>query len=417
MKLKLNKKTWFTLGGAALFLIFFLSWKVDSPKIENILVKPEKGDFEIVINSTGELEAKNSTPINGPGMLRSARIYSVKIEDIVDEGTIVKKGDYVATLDRTEIAERIRNEELNVEESLNRYEQVQLDTALELREARDVVAKAKLNVERKEIALKKSAFEPPAAIEEAELAVKEAQMDYLQAVDNYELKFQRAQTQVKRRLLDLVDDQKDAELLHKLSDEFSIIAPQNGMVIYIRHRGVKMGKGSSMSTYNLSVANLPDLSKMNSKTYINEIDINKISVGQKVKIGIDAFPEKRLSGKVVNIANIGESLPNSDAKVFEVIIELTEEDTTLRPGMTTSNEIIADKIPNVVYLPLECLHNLDDSINYVFKKTLGGIVKQEVVAGKTNSNEVIITKGVSEEDEILLSTPAYEEDYKLKKLD
>ncbi|MBX2841537.1 MAG: efflux RND transporter periplasmic adaptor subunit [Flammeovirgaceae bacterium] len=417
MKLKLNKKTWFTLGGAALFLIFFLSWKVDSPDIGNILVKAERGDFEIVINSTGELEAKNSTPINGPGMLRSARIYSVKIEDIVEEGTIVKAGEYVATLDRTEIAEKIRNEELDVEESLNRYEQVQLDTALELREARDVVAKSKLNVERKEIALKKSAFEPPAAIEEAELAVKEAQMDYLQAEDNYKLKFQRAQTQVKRRLLDLVDDQKDLELLHKLSDEFSIIAPQNGMVIYIRNKGVKMGKGANMSTYNLSVANLPDLSKMNSKTYINEIDINKISLGQKVKIGIDAFPEKRLSGTVVNIANIGESLPNSDAKVFEVMIELLEKDTTLRPGMTTSNEIIADKIPNVVYLPLECLHNLNDSINYVFKKTLGGIVKQEVIAGKTNSNEIIITKGISEEDEILLSTPAYADDYKLKKLD
>lgn len=57
----------------------------------------------------------------GPEGLVSARIWSVKIEDIVDEGTIVEKWDYVATLDRTEIGERIRNEELDGEESLNNF--------------------------------------------------------------------------------------------------------------------------------------------------------------------------------------------------------------------------------------------------------------------------------------------------------
>ena len=57
------------------------------------------------------------------------------------------------------------------------------------------------------------------------------------------------------------------------------------------------------------VATLPNLSKMISKTYINEIDISKVKIGQRVEIGVDAFPEKKFTGEVTEVANIGE--PNA----------------------------------------------------------------------------------------------------------
>ncbi len=46
----------------------------------------------------------------------------------------------------------------------------------------------------------------------------------------------------------------------------------------------------------LTVATLPDLSKMISKTYVNEVDVRKVKSGQKVDVGLDAYPDKRLSG-------------------------------------------------------------------------------------------------------------------------
>ena len=55
---------------------------------------------------------------------------------------------------------------------------------------------------------------------------------------------------------------------------------------------------------------------MLSTTYVNEIDISSIKVGQKVILGIDAMPEKELEGEVVSVANIGQPMPRSDAKVF-----------------------------------------------------------------------------------------------------
>jgi HlyD family secretion protein len=82
---------------------------------------------------------------------------------------------------------------------------------------------------------------------------------------------------------------------------------------------------------------------MRSKTYVNEVDIQNIEKGQTVEVGLDADSEKQLSGIVESVANIGEQRRGSDAKVFEVLININESDTTLRPAMTTSNSILIDK--------------------------------------------------------------------------
>ena len=135
--------------------------------------------------------------------------------------------------------------------------------------------------------------------------------------------------------------------------------------------------------------------------------------GQIVEIGLDAFPEKQLSGKVIRVARVGQQNPNSDAKVFEVVVRLNERDRDLRPSMTTSNVIVTKQLENVVYVPLECLHVFNDSINYVIKK---GGVAQEVHVGLTNSNDAEIKEGIAAGDVLYLSMPSNMEDREPKLL-
>ena len=81
------------------------------------------------------------------------------------------------------------------------------------------------------------------------------------------------------------------------------------MVIYKREWGGDKRKvGSEISPFDPVVATLPDLSSMISKTYVNEIDVSKVKVGQRVRLTVDAFPEKSYSGVVTSVANIGEQL-------------------------------------------------------------------------------------------------------------
>jgi len=153
------------------------------------------------------------------------------------------------------------------------------------------------------------------------------------------------------------------------------------------------------------VATLPDLSIMLSKTYINEVDVRRVKSGQKVEIGLDAFPDKRLSGVISRVANVGEQSPNADAKVFEASIEIAGTDPLLRPAMTTSNKIIVNQLDSAIYVPLECLHSKDDSITFVYKRVGIKAVKQEVQLGETNSNEAIINLGLNANDKVYLSIP------------
>jgi chaperonin cofactor prefoldin len=199
------------------------------------------------------------------------------------------------------------------------------------------------------------------------------------------------------------------ELLNVL-DQFIIRAPKDGMVIYYREwSGEKRKVGSSISPWDPTIATLPDLSVMESKTYVNEIDISKVKIGQAVRVGVDAFPEKQYTGVITEKANVGEQLKNADAKVFEVIVRVHESDPILRPSMTTSNRIITATYENVNYVPLEALFGTD-TMMYVYR-TNG--TKQVVVPGEMNDNFRIIEQGLDQGDEIYLSLPKDAETFKL----
>jgi hypothetical protein len=150
---------------------------------------------------------------------------------------------------------------------------------------------------------------------------------------------------------------------------------------------------------------------MISKTYVNEIDISKISVGQEVAIGVDAFPEKQYTGKVTEVANVGEQLPNSDAKVFEVIVLLQESDTTLRPAMTTVTQIRTNTYDNVKFIPLEALHS-SDSLSFVYLTS--DKVRQIIDLGEANENFIIVNEGLEAGNEVFLTVPEGGDKWEIK---
>ena len=205
-------------------------------------------------------------------------------------------------------------------------------------------------MEEMKIALGQSQYEPPATIRQAQINLDKAERAYEQARMNYALKVKQAQADMTEVKINLAKQERTKQEMEDVLSDFDIYAPAPGMVIYKREwNGQKRTVGSEINPWDLTVATLPDLSTLVSKTYVNEIDISKVTTGQNVRLGVDAFPEKKFTGKVIDVANIGEQLPNTDAKVFEVTIRLNENDTILRPSMTTSNQIVTSKY--TMYFP------------------------------------------------------------------
>ncbi len=414
----MKKKIIIGLIAAAVIVSGFLFFKVaDKSDTNDIVVPVKNGKFVVDITTTGELEAKNSVKIMGPSGLRQFRIHSVSIQDIVDEGTVVKKGDWIATLDQSEYYSKLQDEQLELEQKQSEYIQVQLDTTLQMRQARDELVNLEYGVEEMQIKLDQSQFEPPATIKQAEIDLDKARRAFDQAKQNYQIKLEQNKAKMFEVAAERRKSQKEYDEMLKLSQAFQIMAPEPGMVVY--HKGwdgKPIKAGSGMSTWNPVVATLPDLTTMLSKTYINEVDVRKIKAGQKVEIGLDAFPEKKALGTVLKVANVGEQSPNSDSKVFEATIEIEGTDPLLRPAMTTSNKVFVNEMDSALFVPLESLHSKDDSITFVYKRSGIKTTKQEVKVGETNSNEAIIALGLEEGDRVYLSIPSGTEEDEISML-
>lgn len=381
----------------------------------DIIVPVKSGQFTVEITTTGELKAQRSVQILGPMKARQFRVNMLTIEKMVDEGTVVKEGEFIASLDKSELFGRVADAQINLDQELAQYEQVQLDTSLILRQERDNLINLEYNVEEQQLVLDQSQFEPPATIKQNEYNHQKAVRDLNQARENYKIKIKQERARMAERTARLKEEQQEFSQMQDLLDEFTITAPQGGMVIYENNwNGSKIAEGSQISAWNPVVATLPDLTSMQSITYVNEVDIRKVKPNQQVSIGLDAFPEKKLTGKVSKVANVGQQRPNSDAKVFEVIILVNESDPLLRPAMTTSNAIVAEKLAEVVYVPLEAIHVENDSINYVH---MSNGTKQEVKLGMANSNEVVIEMGLEEGQNVYLSIPSWGEGLAINLLD
>jgi len=393
-------------------LVAFLIVKGNKGDDTNDIVVPvESGMFKVQIETTGELEAKNSVPIKGPNSLREFRIYNLTIQDIVDEGTVVNKGQWIATLDKSDFQGRLQDKQIEMDKANSQYVQVQLDTTLQMRQARDELINLNYAVEEQQIILEQSQFEPPATIKQAEINLDKARRALSQARDNNKIKKRQATERMREVAAELRKVQNEYNAMLAVEESFTIKAPEPGMVIYKKgHDGRPIKAGSQISVWDPTVATLPDLAVMISKTYVNEVDVRRIQPGQQVEIGLDAFPEKRLTGRVTRVANVGEQRPNSDAKVFQVTIEINESDDNLRPAMTTSNNIIAKELDSVVFVPLECLHSKDDSISYVYKRQGLAVIKQEVHIGEQNSDDAVVLLGLEQGDRVYLSIPQGKEE-------
>lgn len=393
---------------AAVIVLSLVTWLAfgGSGEEEIILTTtPQQGEFVVDVTTTGELRAKNSTEIKGPQGGRDIRLFNLKIQRLIPEGSIVKEGDFVAELDRSEITGKLQDAMLNLQQAQSQVTQVSLDSTLTLSQARDNLINLEYALEERQIAVEQSRYESPAVQRQAEIDLDKARRQLAQEKKNYVTKVKQAEAKMSEVEADLQEEQNEVNKIRALMQEFTVNAPAQGMVIYERkYDGTKVSVGSEISAWNPVVAELPDFSVMESVTYVNEVDVQKVQKNQPVEIGLDAIPDKSLTGKITSVANIGEQRPNADSKVYEVIVEIAESDSVLRPAMTTSNRIVVDRVPDALFVPLESIH-VQDSSSFVFKRSGLSPVMQEVRLGLMNENEVIIEGGLLPDDVVYLSVP------------
>ncbi len=139
-------------------------------------------------------------------------------------------------------------------------------------------------------------------------------------------------------------------------DWTTIVAPMSGVVINLEvEEGEIVTSGRSAFSQSPAIMSIVDLSQMVVKTFINEVDMEKLKFGQEAEIQVRAYPNRPFQGEVREISPSG--LARNNIIYFEVMITVLGSPKELRPGMTADVDIIVVKRKNTLLLPIEAVQS------------------------------------------------------------
>lgn len=411
----MKKKVWLIIMPFAAVIITLIIYRITAfdKGSEPEVARVERGVFEVIVSGTGELEALESTDIMIPEVLvdRSVRIRNISITDIVREGTVVKKGDYVATLDPADVEERIISAEDAVEMFLVNLDNAKIDSSLVLSSARDEIRQARDLVLDREIRVEQSVYESVAVQRQAQISLETSRRSLEQKNRNYSQLVRRHELFIERAKENLKDQQEQLEMLVQLKRDLRVVATAEGLVVYARDNdGTKVKIGSYVSRWSPLIATLPDLSTLQSVVYVKEIDIAKVRSGMTVRVTIDAFPEEQFRGVVTRVANVGQEVQGEFYSAFKVEVKVDPAGKVLLPGMTSTNNIVVESIREAITVPRLAVFKNDSLGSFVYKREgISAVVKQQIRTQGENDLYYRIEKGLEPGDKVMLHSPQSEE--------
>ena len=402
----MKKRSRLVLFSSGLILIIALVIFLRLQRSSNIYVV-KRDNFESVITCKGEMQSEKAVLINFPDILgdRSLSIYQLQIKDLVPEGTVVKKGDYVALLDEGRIKELAQQNTESLQKAIAAFTDAKLDSAVSLSTSRDDMEQLEFDLKYKKIDVEQSVYDSPANQRMTQISYDRTARLLESKRRSYRMQQNEFRIRCSRR-------ERQYNEFHEMDEKYKlallatrITAPSDGMVIYARKWGGRKTKiDDYVNLWDPAIATLPDLHNLVSETYVEEIYISKIHVGDSVRVRIDALKNKEILASISKISNIGQDMTGFDSNVFKLSIKLSGDISKLKPSMTTGNEIIIGKKANALVIPLPCLFT-DNGSQFVYLKVSGKILKRIVKTGEKNDKVIIILGGLKEKDRILTSEP------------
>lgn len=378
--------------------------KVQEEKKDVPVAKVQKGTFYLDLYEEGEIEAINSTNITAPTI--SWRFGNLKIIQMVKDGQEVKKGDTLLVFDQSDVRKGVMEAESRLQMSYAELEKLQAQQQSDLEGLQADYEITRISQEISRIRFESAGYEADIKKKEIKLNLEKANIALARSKEQIENKIKIQKEEIKQKNLSIEQDKSQLDEARETIRKMFLISPTSGIAIINSNwsTGNKFQIGDQCWA-GFPLILLPDLSALRANVKINEVDISKIVKGLKVEIKPDAFSDSIFTGEVISVANLAVNKDNkSKIKVFPVEIKINETDEKLLPGLNVSCRIILGQIDNAVFVPLEAVHS-EGNLFYVYKKTTTGFEKTLVETGESNSDFVVITKGLNENDKVALTNP------------
>jgi HlyD family secretion protein len=297
-----NKKIWMGVGALAIVVLvaWLLSGGKKEEKVEFETAKVERQSIHTSITATGTIEPVTSVTVGTQVSGIVAHLY-------VDYNSIVKKGQVIAELDKT-----------NLISELNR-------ARADLSSAQSTLDYQRANYNRYKTLYEKG----------------------LVSADEFEsnrLNYEKARQSV-------ASSQESVRKAETNLGYATITSPIDGVVL---SKSVEEGQtvAASFNTPELFTI-AQDLTNMRVIADIDEADIGGVKEGQRVSFTVDAFPDDKFEGSVTQVRQ--QATTSSNVVTYEVVISAPNNDLKLKPGLTANVTIFTMEKDNILALPSKAL--------------------------------------------------------------
>lgn len=350
----------------------------------------KRGDFVQTITETGELAAVN---VKGFSMPRFGRYwYEMKITGLIDHGTKVQAGDSLIQFDPAEVQKFIIERENEQETQQASLEKVIVEIANKKSDLNSNLMSEQASFNLKKLELEQFRFESDKTKRIKELEFKQAEIRLNKVKRSIELYEIISKNDLTIQQLRVQRTQEQIKTAYEVLPELTIRTPIPGIfqVANSRRSRNELLKIGDEVYYGSRLGNVPDLTWMKVKTVINEADILKVKVGQKVNVRLDALHDVVFQGEVSYISKLCRPIEwESRQKVFDVEVKILVSDERLKPGMTVSCEYFCSQLENVLYAPLDCVEKVGTD-HFIYLKKGNGFEKHKVDVGPSNNSNIVL---------------------------
>lgn len=295
--------------------------------------KVEKRNLEAIVSASGKIQARTTINISANTMGRVMKLA-------VDEGDIVKQGQFLLEIDPRAAKTQVERTDagMSVQRTAVEQAKVQLESSkTQLKLAQDQL-KRQQDLWRDQLTTKEALDRA-----ENEVRVREREIELRQS----EISMQT--TRIRQSSADLDNARYNL-------GQVTIDSPIDGIVT---RRNIELGETAVTGTMNNAgtvLLTIADMSVIETELEVDETDIPNLRLGQPAKVTIDAIPDRTFNGKVTKIGNSPiqtTAAATARATNFKVVVTLDGQIPEVRPGFTCTADITTATRTEAVAIPIQ----------------------------------------------------------------
>jgi HlyD family secretion protein len=399
----------------------------------------DQGDVESAKNMDIKSEIKSKATGGGGGMT---------ILRIVPEGTMVKKGDFVAQLDAAGLENELRQQEIKLstakaaveqskigvsvaETTLEEYEQgtfkqEEKTVINELLMAEEDLSRAKntlifsktLQAKGFNDELQLAADKFAVTKAESALEIAKNKLDVLRRltrakmVEQFQAEIEKAKSKLVSDEISLRIEDINYKEIEEQIKKCLMVSPGDGQLVYANINAGRGGGGDfvveegATVRYGQAIARLPDNTNMQVKAKVAESFVTFLRPGMKAKITLDAFDGEPLSGEVIRVNDFPEPGQwfSGAVKEYATLIKIDNPPPRLRSGLTSEVAITVEDLPSEIQIPVQSVYE-HKNVPFCLVRKGDKFETRQLELGSNNDKTVVVKKGI-DEDEVVLLDPS-----------